>query len=280
MQHRFWNMMVIVSIAAGMSLATACKPTYPKCENDQHCKEKGEVCINGQCQECRDDAQCTTKYPNERRQCNNGRCEVKPECSIDADCASAGPGLVCKSSKCVPECAQDTDCSAGKRCMQQKCIANTSCNQDVDCGPNRYCVNNECSDQPANPTRASDDCRPLDPAAGDIIALDKVYFEFNKYELTQEARDTLNRELACLKKAPKKLRIVVEGHADDRGTQEYNLALGEKRANVVLKYLIGLGADVKRMKTRSKGKNEPLCQEATEECWGKNRRVQFIQSMK
>ena len=72
--------------------------------------------------------------------------------------------------------------------------------------------------------------------------------------------------------------IVVEGHCDERGTQEYNLALGEKRANTVKSYLKNLGIDTSRMNTRSKGENEPVCRRSSESCWADNRRVQFIQS--
>lgn len=274
MFHRSVTALGIAFVAAALSLS-ACKPTYPKCETDEHCKDKGEVCVNGQCQECREDAQCTEKYPNEKRECHNGRCDVKPECHADADCSAVGAGLVCRNSKCVPECAQDADCGAGKKCQSQKCVA--ECSQDVDCGPGRSCVNGQCQDGDANASKISSDCRPMNPA--DAVGLPAVNFEFNKYDLTQDARDALAKTVNCLKQAPG-LKFVVEGHCDDRGTQEYNLALGEKRASTVLKYLKTLGIDKKHMKLRSKGENEPLCTDQTEDCWARNRRVQFIQNAK
>ena len=260
----------------GLSLSS-CKPNYPKCDKDEHCQEKGEVCVNGQCQECRDESQCVQKYPNEKRECKDGRCDIKPECAADADCSSLGAGLVCRSNKCVPECAQDTDCGAGKKCVAQKCTA--ECAQDIDCGPNRTCANGQCQDGDVNSTKVSSNCRPMDPSTGDVIALEQVRFEFNKYDLTAEARDQLSREVECIKQAPPSLKLVLEGHCDDRGTQEYNLALGEKRAHTVLSYLKTLGVDKRRFSVRSKGENEPLCSDATEDCWARNRRVQFIQKM-
>jgi peptidoglycan-associated lipoprotein len=107
-----------------------------------------------------------------------------------------------------------------------------------------------------------------------------VQFEFNKYDLTSEARDQLNKAVECIKQAPRGFKLTVEGHCDDRGTQEYNLALGEKRAATVAKYLKTLGIDKKKLTPRSKGENEPLCTDQTEECWARNRRVQFLQSLK
>lgn len=279
MGRRLGSILAVLSLACSLSLFSGCKPTYPKCEKDEHCTEKGEVCVNGQCQECRDEAQCTAKYPNEKRECNNGRCDLKPECRADADCTAVGPGLVCKSNKCVPECAQDADCPTGKKCAEQKCVATAACSMDIDCGPNRTCADGVCQDAALGGTKVSSGCRPMDPTSGDIINLDKLYFDFDKYELSSAARDTLTKEMECIKQAPPGLKIVIEGHADQRGTQEYNLALGEKRANVVLKFLKGLGADSKKMSARSKGKNEPVCEDATEDCWAKNRRVQFIQKM-
>lgn len=274
MYRRFWSALGVSLMVAGLAL-TACSPKYPKCDKDENCQEKGEVCVNGQCQECRDQEQCTAKYPNEKRECNNGRCDVKPECRADTDCASVGPGLVCRSSKCVPECSQDTDCGSGKKCVDQKCQA--ECAQDVDCGPNRSCLNGQCQDADPHASKISSNCRPLDPSSGDLVNLEMVHFEFNKYDLTQDAKDQLSKLIECLKQAPPNLKIIMEGHCDDRGTQEYNLALGEKRAHNVLQYLKRLGVETKRFSVRSKGENEPLCTTPDESCWSKNRRVQFIQ---
>ncbi len=257
-------------------LVVACKPTYPKCDKDENCKEKGEVCVNGTCQECRDDASCVQKH-GEGFACVDGRCEQKRECTADADCAKVGAGLVCRSNKCVPECATNSDCPSGKRCENQKCVA--ECTQDVDCGPNRFCVDGACSDQPAGAARVSAQCRPMSPRPGEILALETVHFDFDKFDLTPSARQVLDKDAGCLKELPQ-VKVVLEGHCDERGTQEYNLALGEKRAATVETYLKNQGIEAGRLVTRSKGENQPVCEEHTEDCWAKNRRVELLQSMR
>lgn len=266
------SLTLVQAVIAGVFALSACKPQYPKCSNDDHCKEKGEVCINGQCQECRDDQSCIDKR-GEGYECANGRCEEKPECRADGDCASVGEGLVCRGGKCVPECSSNEDCGTGMKCEGQKCVA--ECQMDQECGAGMTCENGQCV--AARTDTISAGCRPMNPASGDIIALEKIHFNFDRYELTAEARSTLQQNSECLKESTT-IEIVVEGHCDERGTQEYNLALGEKRANTVRTYLRNLGIDTSRMRTRSKGENEPECRSASESCFSKNRRVLFIQS--
>ena len=100
---------------------------------------------------------------------------------------------------------------------------------------------------------------------------DRVFFGFAKYDLAGEARRTLELQAAWLKKYPQ-YKVVVEGHADERGTREYNLALGERRANSVKDYLIALGIDPSRVETISYGKERPVALGHDEESWAKNRR--------
>ncbi|MFH1806378.1 MAG: peptidoglycan-associated lipoprotein Pal [Pseudomonadota bacterium] len=100
---------------------------------------------------------------------------------------------------------------------------------------------------------------------------DRVFFGFDKYDLSGEARRTLELQAAWLKKYPQ-YRVVVEGHADERGTREYNLALGERRANSAKDYLIALGIDPSRLETISYGKERPVAVGHDEESWAKNRR--------
>ncbi len=101
---------------------------------------------------------------------------------------------------------------------------------------------------------------------------DRVFFGFDKYDLAGEARRTLELQAAWLKKYPQ-YKVVVEGHADERGTREYNLALGERRANSVKDYLIALGIDPSRIETISYGKERPVALGHDEESWAKNRRA-------
>ena len=98
-----------------------------------------------------------------------------------------------------------------------------------------------------------------------------VNFEFNKYDLQPDAQAILRGQAAWLNQNPART-VTVEGHCDERGTKEYNLGLGNKRAKAVMQYLVSLGVSGGRLKTISYGKERPICAASTEECWHKNRR--------
>lgn len=100
---------------------------------------------------------------------------------------------------------------------------------------------------------------------------DRVFFDFDKYDLKDEARETLKRQAAWLKANPT-IVISVEGHCDERGTREYNLALGDRRATAVRNYLITLGVSANRVGTISYGKERPVALGHTEAAWSQNRR--------
>ncbi len=100
---------------------------------------------------------------------------------------------------------------------------------------------------------------------------DRVFFGYDQYDLTQEARDILGRQATWLNQYAN-LRITVEGHADERGTREYNLALGERRANAVKSYIVALGVDASRITTVSYGKERPAVPGSNETAWSQNRR--------
>lgn len=101
---------------------------------------------------------------------------------------------------------------------------------------------------------------------------DRVFFEYDSAELTAEAQRTLERQAAWLKQYSS-LSITVEGHCDERGTREYNLALGERRAASTKKYLVGLGIPAGRVATISYGKERPAVIGSDESAWGQNRRA-------
>ncbi len=108
----------------------------------------------------------------------------------------------------------------------------------------------------------------------DLIAqqpLDDVFFAYDKAELSDAARASLQKNAAYLKKWTS-VRLTIEGHSDKRGTAEYNLALGERRANATRDYLGSLGVDLARVAMVSKGEEQPVCAEETEDCYAKNRR--------
>jgi len=102
-----------------------------------------------------------------------------------------------------------------------------------------------------------------------------VYFGFDRYDLTEEGRATLKANADWLKSNPM-LRVQVEGHCDERGTADYNLALGAKRAQAAKDYLVTLGIAADRLSTISYGSEIPVCTEHTEECWVQNRRARFV----
>jgi peptidoglycan-associated lipoprotein len=105
--------------------------------------------------------------------------------------------------------------------------------------------------------------------------LKEIRFDFDSYDLTSEARAILQANAAWLKANPS-ANVEIEGHCDERGTTEYNLALGAKRARAALDYLISLGIPATRIRTTSYGEELPLCKDSTENCYEKNRRDRFV----
>ncbi len=105
--------------------------------------------------------------------------------------------------------------------------------------------------------------------------LKDIHFEFDKYNIRPEDAGILKENSALLKKYPG-MKFQIEGHCDERGTVEYNLALGERRANSTKKYLVSLGIEPSRISTISYGEERPLDQGQNEEAWTKNRRAHFV----
>ncbi len=110
-----------------------------------------------------------------------------------------------------------------------------------------------------------------DPASALLSIGNTVYFETDSVSLTAQAQATLKKQAAWLLQN-RQHAITVEGHADERGTREYNLALGERRAEAVVNYLSALGVDGARLKEISYGKEKPVCADSGETCWSQNRR--------
>jgi peptidoglycan-associated lipoprotein len=105
--------------------------------------------------------------------------------------------------------------------------------------------------------------------------LKDVFFAFDEYSLTEEAREILASDGKVLSQT-RKLNVVIEGHCDERGTVEYNLALGEKRANSAKSYLVNYGIEASRISTVSYGKERPFDPGHDEAAWAKNRRAHFV----
>jgi len=102
-----------------------------------------------------------------------------------------------------------------------------------------------------------------------------IYFDFDKYDLRTDARTTLDRKASFLNQNSS-IRVQVEGHCDERGTNEYNMALGERRANAAKQYLTTAGISAGRLSTISYGEERPLDPSHTEAAWARNRRAHFV----
>ena len=102
-----------------------------------------------------------------------------------------------------------------------------------------------------------------------------IYFVFDDYSLSEQAKKTLIENAAWLMKSPQK-EIIIEGHCDERGTEEYNIALGERRAYSAKKYLITLGVNPDQLSTISYGEERPADSGHGEDSWAKNRRAEFV----
>jgi peptidoglycan-associated lipoprotein len=104
-----------------------------------------------------------------------------------------------------------------------------------------------------------------------------AYFDFNKADIRPDAREALTKTAEFLRNNPG-IRVTVEGHCDERGSTEYNLALGDRRAGAVKQYLVSLGISADRISTVSFGKEKPFCTQSNEACWQQNRRGHFVRA--
>jgi peptidoglycan-associated lipoprotein len=212
-------------------------------------------------------------------------CGKKPtggNCASDKDCAEqAGFGKVCVQGRCQ-ECSRDNDCPAGFACKENKCAPKGECDETRPCGDGLVCQAGRCVTDPEAAARAEaerraredEERRRREAEAAAACQLAPVSFDFNEANLRPEARDTLARNADCLK-AMKGKRVTIEGHADERGTNEYNQHLGQRRAESVRRYLVNLGVDGGMLEPVSYGEEQPLCTEATEDCYGRNRRAEL-----
>jgi peptidoglycan-associated lipoprotein len=108
-----------------------------------------------------------------------------------------------------------------------------------------------------------------------VAALKDVFFDFDKYDIRPEDARTLDANATWLKQNADNL-VLIEGHCDERGTNEYNLALGERRAKTTMNYLVSQGIQANRITIISYGEERPSCNEKNESCWSKNRRAHFL----
>lgn len=127
-------------------------------------------------------------------------------------------------------------------------------------------------EQPVTEAPVTD--REAAPAAA-VAEMQRIFFDFDQYTLSPQARQTLTANAEYLKANPR-VNIQIEGHCDERGSDEYNLALGERRARAARDYLLSLGIAGDRLTTISYGEERPLDPASTEAAWAKNRRAEFV----
>jgi peptidoglycan-associated lipoprotein len=216
--------------------STSCgsKPKGPGCNADKDCKD-GLKCFENKCVQCTADADC-----GDGERCDAGACVAKPECEKDSDCTG---GMVCQASKCKP-CATDADCGVGGTCNAGACEQAKACTKDEDCADDEDCVHGFCR-------RAGSAGRD-----GATCPLATVYFGFDDSRIQTSERDRLDANAQCIEKTTGK-NVYLFGHTDTSGTEEYNIALSERRAQSVADFLARLGTDPARMQVVPKGKTEP-----------------------
>jgi peptidoglycan-associated lipoprotein len=128
---------------------------------------------------------------------------------------------------------------------------------------------------PAEPAPPPAEPAPPPPIpVTEAIKIENIYFDFDKAFIREDAKPILKNVAAVMKK-DKAAKMLIEGHCDERGTSEYNMALGDRRANSAKKYLVGLGVDRNRLMTISYGKEKPIDPGHDEQAWAKNRRAAF-----
>lgn len=243
---------MVAGLALAMTLMTGCPKPYPNCENDEACKDHGEVCVQGTCQECATDTNCKEGFT-----CQANKCVPKgPECTLDTQC---GSGRICEAGKCAPaQCKGDDQCNGGK-CQNGRCqMPPNTCSSNTDCGEGQECQAGQCV------TAGPKECN-----------WEPVRFGFNEATLTSEGQSRLSELVDCIKATQFSGKITLEGHADERGTEEFNLQLSNRRAAAVKRYLTDLGLPARNLGTVGYGETRPLSQASDEEAWAQNRRVEF-----
>ena len=228
---------VIAATVLLLGLASGCSDPAkkPGCKADKDCKA-GLVCATNKCVECAQDSQCPSG-----KQCEANACVAKSGCKKDKDCLG---GMVCQAGKCKP-CAADSECGPGGSCDAGACKLATKCSKDEDCKDDEDCVNGFCK-------RAGTAGTP----PGVTCTLATVYFGFDDSSIQASERDRLDSNAQCIEKT-KGRAVLLSGHTDTSGTEEYNIALSERRAQSVADYLTRLGTDPARLVVVPKGETEP-----------------------
>jgi peptidoglycan-associated lipoprotein len=248
-----WRAWFAVLMVVGLGLS-ACKTKKPgSCKQDKDCKT-GERCVAGKCQGCARDADC-----GPGKTCLNGLCRPKPGyCETSRDCPD---GKACRDHLCQA-CQQDKECPSGK-CEAGKCAETMggACKEDDDCAESEVCRAGKCEASP----------KPYQGPA--LCGLKTVFFSFNDANVRAQDQSVLEENAKCIQSV-KGHKVYLNGHCDPRGTEEYNLALSNQRAQAVKKYLEELGVNPEQLHVVPKGELEATGTD--EDGYSKDRKVEPI----
>jgi peptidoglycan-associated lipoprotein len=244
-------------VVVGAAIALSGCRSYPACKNDQHCVDYNRgtpFCVDGTCRECRNDANCGVGMT-----CNGGVCRGIPGyCDPETPCPSP---QVCRDNRCGPQCLSDAECPGPHGYCQGGLCMTGECTTDGDCQDGFRCEG-----------RA---CRPIPVAAAPCAdgSFRTILFDFDDSRLTTQAQSDLQWNMQCFD--ARSGQVTIEGHCDERGTEEYNLALGERRARSVRDFFTRSGVAAARLRTVSFGESRPADPRSNEAAWRANRRAEF-----
>ncbi len=168
----------------------------------------------------------------------------------------------------------ESGASAGGRVAENSSGGPSSGNGNIGNGSSG---SNPFLDSGSNGSETGDPTAKLNSTFHETKDLQDIHFKFDKYDLDNDSRQVLQQNAELLKNNPS-MKIEIQGHCDERGTNNYNTALGERRANSTKKFLVSLGVDPSRLNTISYGEEKPFCFDSNESCWFKNRRAHFMVS--
>lgn len=182
-------------------------------------------------------------------------------------------GLACKKPEPAPKVDTAAE-EAARKAAAEKAAAEEAARKAAEekAAAERAAAEKAAAERAAAEKAAAEKAAAFKAAAEK--ALVNIHFDFDKSDIKQGDRAIL-QGIADFMKANPTMKVIIEGHCDERGTNEYNLALGNRRATAALAYLKTLGVDEARFETISYGKEKPLCTESKESCWSQNRRAEF-----
>ena len=236
-------------VAFSIAGCPAKKPKTPGCEGDKDCTAP-MTCVQHACVECSQNSDCSGG-----KVCTANACVAKADCETNAQCTG---GKYCEAGTCK-SCSQDAQCGVGAKCNAGSCEHGKTCSDDMDCAEDEDCVGGTCQKPVSAGSKVAASCPLL-----------TIYFSYDDAGVQENQRNNLDGDAACIEKSIGK-NVYVEGHTDSAGTDEYNIALSERRAQTIADYLARLGVDPARMQVVPKGETAPTGQGAD-----KDRRVELL----